>query len=115
MGFITNHDEVIALMKSSTVFISPSVREGFGIAALEAMACGLPVVTRNTSKNAVRELVTDNTGIICELSPELFAESMMFCLKIKDKMKKECVMSALEYDWDKIVKQVENYYSGIIK
>ncbi len=114
MGFIKNHDEVIALMKSSKVFVSPSVREGFGIAALEAMACGLPVVTSNTSKNAVRELVTDKTGIICDLSPEAFAEAVLFCLERKDSMVEECKTRSLLYDWEKIIADVEGYYLGVI-
>ncbi|PKL60854.1 MAG: glycosyltransferase family 1 protein, partial [Methanomicrobiales archaeon HGW-Methanomicrobiales-4] len=38
-GFVSDYSQVIALMKSSRVFILPSVREGFGIVAIEAMAC----------------------------------------------------------------------------
>ena len=101
-------------MKASKVFVSPSVREGFGMAALEAMACGLPVVTINAPKNAVKELVTVKTGIICDPSPESFAEAVLSCLNSKDSMMEECKKRSLSYDWEKIVSDVEGYYSGVI-
>ena len=115
IGFLENHDEVIAVMKSSRVFTTPSAREGFGITALEAMACGLPVVTVEAPKNAVKELVTDKTGIISNPTPEAFAEAILLCLKRKDLMIEECKMRSALYDWEKIVSDVERYYSGIIR
>lgn len=40
-------NDVIRIMKSCDVFIFPSKREGLGLAAIEAMACGLPLITSN--------------------------------------------------------------------
>jgi L-malate glycosyltransferase len=114
-GFLKNHDELIALMKSSLVCASPSAREGFGIAALEAMACGLPVVTVDSEKNAVKEMVVDKTGIICNVTPEAFAESVMQCLKVKGTMEKDCIRFARDHDWDMVAGKLEAYYSGIIE
>ena len=37
-GFLENYDDALALMKSSRAFASPSTREGFGMAALDANA-----------------------------------------------------------------------------
>ncbi|HUU76689.1 MAG TPA: glycosyltransferase family 4 protein, partial [Methanoregulaceae archaeon] len=113
MGFLKVHDEVIALMKSSKVFGSPSVREGFGIAALEAMACGLPVVTSDTRKNAVKDLVDERTGIITSLTPEGFAESILACIRRRDEMRNDCIKFAEGYDWDVIAGKAESYYAAI--
>jgi glycosyltransferase involved in cell wall biosynthesis len=101
VGFVRNHDEVIALMKASKIFASPSVREGFGMAVLEAMACGLPVVTVMT-------------GIICDPTPESFAEAVLKCLNSKGSMMEKCKTRSLSYDWGKIVSDVERFYSGVI-
>jgi len=114
-GFVRDHDDVLALMKSSRVFASPSVREGFGIAPLEAMACGLPVVTGDARNNAVRELVNTKTGIITHLSPETFAESIISCMQKSDEMRGECISFAADYDWDVIAKKLESYYADIIE
>jgi glycosyltransferase involved in cell wall biosynthesis len=110
LGFVETHDEVIALMKSSKIFGSPSIREGFGIAPLEAMACGLPVVTVDARKNAVRELVSKKTGIVCIPTPERFAESIILCIQQRNEMKGDCLQFAADYDWDVIASKAESFY-----
>jgi len=53
-------EEMPELYRSNDILISPTVREGFGLAIAEAMACGLPVVASNCS--AVPELIDDGKG-----------------------------------------------------
>jgi len=48
------------------------------MAALDANACGLPVVTVEHRMNAVMDLVTENTGIICPPAPEDLADGLLF-------------------------------------
>ena len=48
--------EVYALIKSARLFVSLSVREGFGMAVLEALACGLTVLTTSAPDNHARHL-----------------------------------------------------------
>lgn len=56
-------DELAALFSQSTVFALPSLREPFGIAFLDAMACGLPCV--GTRVEAVPEIVREGeTGLL---------------------------------------------------
>jgi L-malate glycosyltransferase len=44
VAFVGEQDSVIPLLSASDVFLLPSAQESFGLAALEAMACGVPVV-----------------------------------------------------------------------
>jgi L-malate glycosyltransferase len=113
LGFTHDDDKLISLMKSSRIFASPSMREGFGMAAIEALTCGLPVVTINSSKNAVKDLISDKTGIISDANPESFAEALLECLKRRDIMTGHCKNIAENYDWNKIVQEIEQYYGGI--
>jgi glycosyltransferase involved in cell wall biosynthesis len=61
--------DVYALMKAAKVFVFPSAREGFGIAVLEALACGLPVVTTSAPDNLAQHLaVRSSRAIVCDPS-----------------------------------------------
>lgn len=112
--FMDSHDGVISLMKSSHVCVIPSTREGFGIAALEALACGLPVVTVDHPDNAICELITENTGFLCPLSADALAAAIRAALSGYPAMKTACVRSAEAYDWNLIVDRAEDYYQSLI-
>jgi glycosyltransferase involved in cell wall biosynthesis len=58
-GFLPTDEEVFAHMKASRVALLPSAREGFGLAAVQAWACGKPVIVCNDAENATAGLVTD--------------------------------------------------------
>jgi glycosyltransferase involved in cell wall biosynthesis len=47
-GYVVNTD-LPAIISQCTIFLYPSLRESFGIPILEGMACGVPVITSNTS------------------------------------------------------------------
>ncbi len=113
-GFQDCHDCVIALMKSSKVFVLPSAREGFGIAALEALGCGLPVVTIDHPANAVRDLITEKTGFLSSSTPEDLATAIRSALSHHEQMRDACQASAEPYDWNRIVDQAEQYYLSLI-
>jgi glycosyltransferase involved in cell wall biosynthesis len=113
-AFTDSHDEVIGLMKSSHVCVIPSTREGFGIAALEALACGLPVVTADHPDNAICELITHETGFRTSLSIDNLAAKIRNALSLYQAMKPACIASAKSSDWDRIVDDAENYYFSLV-
>ena len=101
-GFLDDHDDVISYMKSSRVFLLPSTREGFGIVALEANACGLPVITVDHKMNATCDfIINDINGFICELSEYDVAAKILMGLERGKGMKKKCIECAKGYEWDR--------------
>ena len=56
-GYVSE-DENVALLRGAAVVVYPSLEEGFGLPALETMACGTPLVT--TSGSAMEEVVGDS-------------------------------------------------------
>lgn len=60
-GYIEKPEEVL---KSADCFAFPSIREGLGMSALEAMACGLPVIARE-NRGTKEYMVNGHNGIVC--------------------------------------------------
>src|SRR6185437_2326792 len=73
------------LVKSARVAVFPSAREGFGIAVLEAIACGLPVVTTSAPDNLAQHLVIRSAaGVVCQPGAEAIAEALRSLLTEHD-------------------------------
>ena len=72
---------IYGVMKSAKVFALPSEREGFGIVALEANACGVPVVTADHPDNATRHLiVAGENGFLTTVDAASLAESLSIAI-----------------------------------
>jgi len=114
-GFLDSHGEVLAHIKSSRLLVLPSTREGFGMVALEANACGLPVVTVNHKMNATCDLITSRTGIICQPEERDLATGIMQALSAGREMKDSCLELASSYNWNRISIKCEEYYQRVLQ
>lgn len=118
-GRVDTSEEVYALMKSSRIFVTLSEREGFNIVALEASACGLPVVLTRGVHNATTELIADGkTGIICDPSYEDVTAAIERLLEndsLCDEMSERALEHSSHYDWDLVARDVERFYEDIIR
>lgn len=119
-GFIEDFDEVAALMKSSKVFVIPSIQEGgASIVTLEANACGLPVIAIDHPLGIDKRLIlTGETGFFVELASEAIAEKIRLLLKdneLREKMGKNAIKFAQQYDWDKITDLIEKVYEQVAR
>ena len=59
---LKSKNQVLELLRDADVFLFPSYSEGFSVALLEAMACGVPVIASDVGANA--DMIEDKGGII---------------------------------------------------
>lgn len=72
-GYVPNY-QLPAIYSLATLFMYPSLRESFGIPLLEAMACGTPIITSNTS--SMPEVVEDAALLVDPLQPAQIANAI---------------------------------------
>lgn len=101
LGFISS-EELIAIYNLATVFIMPSLYEGFGLPILEAMACGCPVIT---SKNgSIPEIAGNAAFYVDALSVESIKEGIWELLKdknLQNKLSIEGLRQVKKFTWKK--------------
>jgi glycosyltransferase involved in cell wall biosynthesis len=103
-------EEVFARMKASRVFVLPSEREGFGIVAIEANSCGLPVITVTWPQNASCDLIVDGkNGFLCQPLAESIAEKILAVLG-NGCLASECESFAQAHDWNNTARMAESVY-----
>jgi len=111
--FFKKQENIYRYMKSAKVFVLPSTLEGFGIVALEAMACNLPVVTIKHKDNAAMDLV--DKSLIVNLDETNIAEKIKILLKDKS-LRKKIVTNALKkvkrYNIKNVIKNLETIYTS---
>ena len=114
-GYIVNSD-LPYIYNSAFAFLYTSLRESFGIPLLEAMACGTPVITSNTS--SMPEIAGNDAILINPESPEEITEKM---LRLEtDEMyyntQKEIGLKRAElFSWRKTAKQLLKLYETVYK
>jgi alpha-1,6-mannosyltransferase len=75
LDFVRDPNEVARLLASSDAFVHANDREPFGLVALEAMACGLPLV--GVASGGIGELVDEAVGqLAASAAPAAFAEAV---------------------------------------
>jgi glycosyltransferase involved in cell wall biosynthesis len=103
---VRGHDELYSLLKAGRVFAFPSEREGFGIAVLEALACGLPVVTTSAPDNLAQFLVARAPrGTVTTPDVAAFASALLATLDTPETGLAEDGWLS-EYDWMTVTDRV---------
>lgn len=112
LGFLESYDSVIAHMRAADVFVSASIREGFGITLLEAMAADCIVVTVEHEYSAGSEIVADAGFVVQPTAEQLSKAITQACLgDVPDQPPTE---RAADFDWDVITTQTESFYNSIV-
>lgn len=112
-GRVARDEDIYAFMKRARVFASASVREGFGIVTIEAIACGTPVVTSDSEANAATDLVNDGaTGSVVAATPEAYAQACLHWLDASPNPE-QLAKTAQEFDWDTLAGNLESQYTAL--
>jgi N-acetyl-alpha-D-glucosaminyl L-malate synthase BshA len=117
--FLGKQDGLVEILTSSDIFLIPSQSESFGLAALEAMACGLPVIS--SSVGGLPELIRHNeTGFIAEIGD--IDRMAKYTLELLSNERKYKMFSdnarsrAVDvFDKSQVVPMYENYYKTILE
>ena len=97
--------------QNASIFVFPSLYEGFGIPVLEAMACGTPVVASNVC--SLPEVVKDNGILVNPYDVEDIANGIYKVLKdnnLRQKLIKKGLCYVKDFSWEKSAqKHIEVY------
>jgi glycosyltransferase involved in cell wall biosynthesis len=112
-GYVVNTD-LPAIYCQSKIFLYPSLRESFGIPMLEAMACGVPVITSNTS--SMPEVAGNAAVIIDPFKPEEISAAMITLYCDNDQrieLIRAGFIQAAKFSWRAMAQDVLNIYKEI--
>lgn len=106
LGFVPDAD-LPALYSLATLFVYPSLYEGFGLPVLEAMACGAAVITSNVS--SLPEVAGDAAVLVNPRSTNELAAVLQELLndsERRERMKPQSLAQAKKFSWDASARQL---------
>ncbi len=108
---VVRDDDLPMLYNCADIFVYPTLYEGFGLPPLEAMACGIPVVTSNTS--SLPEVVGDAGIMVNPTDINSLCDSMYSLLKEKKlrlRMRNMGLERSKLFSWDKAAEKMLKVY-----
>ena len=115
--FLGKVESVGDVLRGADLFLLPSSTESFGLAALEAMACGVPVVA--STVGGLPEVVVDGaTGFLAPTGDVVaMANRAMQILEpaTLERMRRAATEHALEFSTDRVVPQYEALYNEVLQ
>ena len=111
-----NREGVIEMLHNSDVYIMSSRSETFGVAAIEALACGLPVIA--TDCGGARDFVTKENGVICPVNEvDGLSESIRYMMNHyqaydRTKIAEDCQK---RFSSEAIGKQLEGIFEEVLR
>ena len=116
--FFGRVDDVADLLRGADLFLLPSETESFGLAALEAMACGVPVVASDAG--GIPEVVVDGqTGFLAPVGDvAMMTQRALEALRDParlDALRRNAVARAADFAAEKVVPQYERVYEDVLR
>lgn len=108
-------EDMNPLMCGALAFVFPSIYEGFGMPPLEAMACGVPVLS---SDSASLPEVTGDCAVICDAYSEESIADGLHRLYSDENLRKDLSRRGLDragnFTWDKSAEMLYNIYKELV-
>ncbi|QJD95356.1 N-acetyl-alpha-D-glucosaminyl L-malate synthase BshA [Mucilaginibacter robiniae] len=116
--FLGKQDAIEEILSVSDLFLMPSQSESFGLAALEAMACRVPVISTNAG--GLPELNIEGlTGYLRDVGDvDGMAEQAIYILQDQERLnqfKENALIHARKFDLANILPEYENFYMQVIE
>ena len=112
-GYVPD-DELVRLYNQAAVLAFPSLEEGFGLPAVEAMACGLPVVASN--EHALAEIVGEAGLLINPNSEAELAEAISRVLAdagLATELRRRSLARSAEFNWQTAARHLEMIFDRL--
>jgi glycosyltransferase involved in cell wall biosynthesis len=108
-------ETLLSLYQYASVFVYPSLYEGFGMPPLEAMACGLPVILSDIP--TLREVSGDAAIYFSPLDHDALAHAIgrvLSSVSLRAELKLKGLRKAAEYSWQKVAAETIRTYEKAI-
>jgi glycosyltransferase involved in cell wall biosynthesis len=112
------HHQIPRILQKSDVFVIPQNIGGLGLSVLEAMGCGLPIIT--TAIGETKRLLGKDEGILVEPDNSDAVREAMHILaedkKLRENMGKNCRDKVVkEYSWSNQISMLEDVYRHVLE
>src|SRR5438445_174067 len=107
-------EDLRVLYSNCVLFAFPSLYEGFGMPVLEAMACGSPVVSSNTS--SLPDLAGDAALLVDPRDPEAWAQAMTRVFEdgnLRDDLRRRGALRTKAFSWEQSARDLLRVYLGL--
>ncbi|HET7088428.1 MAG TPA: glycosyltransferase family 1 protein [Anaerolineae bacterium] len=115
IGEVDEEDKV-ALYQGASAFLYPSRREGFGLPALEALACGVPVIGSEAS--SIPEIVGDAGMLVSPDDARAMAGALIAVVTeppLREALSERALKQAARFSWDKTARETVEAYESVMK
>jgi len=113
LGFVSQED-LVGLYNLATVFVLPSLYEGFGLPILEAMQSGCPVVT--TKAGSLKEVAADAVYFVDPKDIDSIAKGIQEVFdnkKLQDQLREKGLTQAKKFSWEKTARETIAIYKKV--
>lgn len=115
LGFVEKSD-LPSLYTGASLFLYPSIYEGFGLPVVEAMSCGCPVIT--TGQGSLKEIAKDAALLVDPYDEEDLLIKMTQAVvdnKLREELIKNGKINSSRFNWEKTALQIKSLYEQLAK